>query len=138
MPKSISNPYPFKKIGFYPYPYPLCSQQIFLLFNRIDRVGNPQIQKHLPSLLSFPSSSLLLSPCFFSSPLLPSFSSSSSSFFFLLGPHQHLSPLAFLFSFSFLLLLSLLPLVSSSPHSYLSSLFFSSIFTLKISKFKQT
>ena len=35
MPKSISNPYPFKKIGFYPYPYPLSSQRIFLLFDRI-------------------------------------------------------------------------------------------------------
>ena len=34
-PKSISNPYPFKKIGFYPYPYPLSSQRIFLLFDRI-------------------------------------------------------------------------------------------------------
>ena len=34
-PKSISNLYPFKKIGFYPYPYPLSSQQIFLLFDRI-------------------------------------------------------------------------------------------------------
>ena len=33
-PKSISNPYPFKKIGFYPYPYPLSSQRIFLLFDR--------------------------------------------------------------------------------------------------------
>ena len=29
------NPYPFKKIGFYPYPYPLSSQRIFLLFDRI-------------------------------------------------------------------------------------------------------
>ena len=36
MPKSISNPYPFKKIGFYPYPYPLSSQRIFLLFDRIE------------------------------------------------------------------------------------------------------
>ena len=35
MPKFISNPYPFKKIGFYPYPYPLSSQRIFLLFDRI-------------------------------------------------------------------------------------------------------
>ena len=35
MPKSISNPYPFKKIGFYPYPYPLSSQRIFLLFDHI-------------------------------------------------------------------------------------------------------
>ena len=34
-PKSISNPYPFKKIGFYPYPYPLSSQRIFLLLDRI-------------------------------------------------------------------------------------------------------
>ena len=34
-PKSISNPYPFKKIGFYPYPYLLSSQRIFLLFDRI-------------------------------------------------------------------------------------------------------
>ena len=34
-PKSISNPYTFKKIGFYPYPYPLSSQRIFLLFDRI-------------------------------------------------------------------------------------------------------
>ena len=29
------NPYPFKKIGFYPYPYPLSSQRVFLLFDRI-------------------------------------------------------------------------------------------------------
>ena len=29
------NPYPFKKIGFYPYPYPLSSQRIFLPFDRI-------------------------------------------------------------------------------------------------------
>ena len=29
------NPYPFKKIGFYPYPYPLSSQRFFLLFDRI-------------------------------------------------------------------------------------------------------
>ena len=35
MPKFISNPYPFKKIGFYPYPYPLSSHRIFLLFDRI-------------------------------------------------------------------------------------------------------
>ena len=34
-PKSISNPYPFKKIGFYSYPYPLSSQRIFLLFDQI-------------------------------------------------------------------------------------------------------
>ena len=34
-PKSIFNPYPFKKIGFYPYPYPLSSQRIFLPFDRI-------------------------------------------------------------------------------------------------------
>ena len=34
--KSISNPYPFKKIGFYPYPYPLSSQRIFLLFDWIE------------------------------------------------------------------------------------------------------
>ena len=32
-PKSISNPYPFKKIGF--YPYPLSGQRIFLLFDQI-------------------------------------------------------------------------------------------------------
>ena len=38
-PKSISNPYPFKIIGFYPYPYPypLSSQWIFLL---VDRIGS--------------------------------------------------------------------------------------------------
>ena len=30
-PKSIS----IQKIGFYPYPYPLSSQRIFLLFDRI-------------------------------------------------------------------------------------------------------
>ena len=33
------NPYPFKKIGFYSYPYPLSSQRIFLLF---DRIGSGQ------------------------------------------------------------------------------------------------
>ena len=38
-PKSISNPYLFKKIGFYPYPYPLSSQRIFLLFDRIGSDG---------------------------------------------------------------------------------------------------
>ena len=50
------NPYPFKKIGFYPYPYPLSSQRIFLLFDRIesDRIGNPRIRTYLPSLLRPP------------------------------------------------------------------------------------
>ena len=46
------NPYSFKKIEFYPYPYPypLSNQRIFLLFDRSDRVENPRIRTHFPSL----------------------------------------------------------------------------------------
>ena len=49
MSKSISNPYPFKKIGFYPYPiYPVNG--FFYCLTGSDRVGNPRIWTHLSSL----------------------------------------------------------------------------------------